>query len=411
MNIKLLFPLGFAFMFSVLNAQTPVKTSLKPFNLNPQESTVKKRSLESDLPQFVVDLRWDDDNDDWDYKNADTTLNKYSNNGWLIEQEERRTWGQNKSVFTYDGAGRELTRFSFDKNTNGGWDTSSLNTAIYDANGLTIKMTDKYNWSGSYWSDSSIQRFTNSVDSKGRITEQIQERWNMSNGYDYETKTIYSYGADDKIDRLELQAWNDTFDTFFPMVIYDSIVWYQYVENDAFLDKSKPLYVSGIQLNPEGKIETTIVWTYDKLDNVLSQMFTTTNADGESELERDLYEYKYDAEGRCVESLEFDYDDIEKDYFPDRKTIYAKFYTAPNLAIDALIPNEKVYPNPAVNRVYFTEKVIKLDILNMQGQRQLSADFLQAKTPLDVSSLTAGTYIIRYINQQGMMRSSQLLIQ
>lgn len=411
MKIKSLLTIGFACMYSVLNAQTPVKTALKPFNLKTQESTVKKRSLETDLPEFVVDLRWDGDNDDWDYKDADTTLNKYSNNGWLIEQEERRTWGQNKSLFTYDGAGRELTRFSFDKNTNGGWDTSSLNTAIYDSNGLIVKMTDKYNWSGSYWSDSSIQRYTNSVDSKGRIIEQIQERWNMSNGYDYETKTIYSYGADDKIDRLELQAWNDSLNAFDPMVIYDSIVWYKYVENDAFLDKSKPLYVSGIQLNPEGKIETTIVWTYDKQDNVLSQLFTTTNADGESELERDLYEYKYDADGRCVESLEFDYDDIEKDYFPDRKTIYAKFYTAPNLATEALIPNETVYPNPAVDYIFLKEKVTDLELLNMQGQHQLSIKFLEADVPFDISSLTAGTYILSYRNQEGLLRTSQLLIQ
>jgi hypothetical protein len=186
MNIKSLISLAFAAIFSLAQAQMPVKKSLNPFTSNSQELMVEKRSLETDLPGIVIDMDWDEDNGDWDFMNADTTLNKYSNNGWLIEETDLRSWGQSKSVYTYNGVGRELTRLSLKyTDPNGKWDTFSLETITYDANGLTKKSLVQYNWNGSNWEDSSIQRYTNKVDSKGRITEQIQESWSMTDGYEF----------------------------------------------------------------------------------------------------------------------------------------------------------------------------------------------------------------------------------
>jgi len=61
----------------------------------------------------------------------------------------------------------------------------------------------------------------------------------------------------------------------------------------------------------------------------------------------------------------------------------------------------------AISEIGITE----LELLNMQGQQQLSIKFLEADVPFDVSSLTAGAYILRYRNQEGLLRTSQLLIQ
>ncbi|MDA8629715.1 T9SS type A sorting domain-containing protein [Bacteroidia bacterium] len=393
----------------MVQAQMPVKKTLNPFISNSQELKVEKRSLETDLPELVINMNWDEDNGDWIV--LDTTLNKYSNNGWLLEETKLRSWGQYKSIYTYDGAGRELTRLSLDYiDANRRWDTSGLYRTTYDANGLTIKSLDKYNWNGSNWEDSSMRRYTNKVDSKGRITEQIQERWSMADGYEYVSKTLYAYGIDNKINRLELQGWSDSLNAFEQMVVYDSIVWYQYVENDAFLEKSKPLYVSGISSMDEMKNFITITWSYDKKDNIIEQTMLNEDESGDGVLERERYEYKYDSEGRCIEALYF-YGEGEKDNIPESRTIYAKFYTAPNLATQKLVTNEKVYPNPAVDYIFLKEKVTELELLNMQGQQQLSIKFLEADVPFDVSSLTAGTYILRYRNQEGLLSTSQLLIQ
>ncbi|MDA9213991.1 T9SS type A sorting domain-containing protein [Bacteroidia bacterium] len=393
----------------MVQAQMPVKKTLNPFISNSQELKVEKRSLETDLPELVINMNWDEDNGDWIV--LDTTLNKYSNNGWLLEETKLRSWGQYKSIYTYDGAGRELTRLSLDYiDANRRWDTSGLYRTTYDANGLTIKSLDKYNWNGSNWEDSSMRRYTNKVDSKGRITEQIQERWSMADGYEYVSKTLYAYGIDNKINRLELQGWSDSLNAFEQMVVYDSIVWYQYVENDAFLEKSKPLYVSGISSMDEMKNFITITWSYDKKDNIIEQTMLNEDESGDGVLERERYEYKYDSEGRCIEALYF-YGEGEKDNIPESRTIYAKFYTAPNLATQKLVTNEKVYPNPAVDYIFLKEKVTDLELLNMQGQHQLSIKFLEADVPFDVSSLTAGTYILRYRNQEGLLSTSQLLIQ
>ena len=409
MKFKLLISFAFVAIFSMVQAQMPVKKMLNPFMSNSQELKVEKRSLETDLPQSVINMNWDEDNGDWII--LDTTLNKYSNNGWLMEETELRSWGQYKSIYTYDGAGRELTRLSLDYiDVNRKWDTSSLETTTYDENGLTIKSLDKYNWNGSNWEDSSMRRYTNKVDSKGRITEQIQERWSMTDGYEYVSKTLYAYGIDNKINRLELQGWSDSLNAFEQMVVYDSVVWYQYVENDAFLEKSKPLYVSGMSSTDEMKNFITITWSYDKKDNITEQTMLNEDESGDGVLERERYEYKYDSEGRCIEAVYF-YDEGEKDNIPESRTIYAKFYTAPNLVTENLVTNEKIYPNPAVDYIFLKEKVTELELLNMQGQQQLSIKFLEADVPFDVSSLTAGTYILRYRNQEGLLRTSQLLIQ
>jgi hypothetical protein len=145
-------------------------------------------------------------------------------------------------------------------------------------------------------------------------------------------------------------------------------------------------------------------------DNVLEETTFFQDDQGNESKESGRYEYTYDSKGRCTQRIEFDYDEEEGVYTPRSKWIYAKFYTAPNLATQKLVTNEKVYPNPAVDYIFLKENVTELKITNMQGQQQLSVEFLQADAAFDISSLTPGTYILRYRNKQGLLRTSRLLV-
>ncbi|MEC8693242.1 MAG: T9SS type A sorting domain-containing protein [Bacteroidota bacterium] len=408
MKIKSLLSFAFACVIGVLNAQAPVKTTLNPFNFNHQETKVKKRSLETDLPEFEIQVRWDEDSDGWSEDDIDTTINVYSDNGWLTSRTRIYSWGsKSRYAYTYDGAGRELTRLTY-RYMNGKWDTSGFRSYTYDENGLTKQRIVHNQYINNRWDDTFMSRYTSKVDNYGRITEKIIEGWNVEDGYSYDEKVLYFYGSDGNLNKFESYEFDDSLNAFVPDVKYDSISWHTYIKNDEELEKSKPLYASGVGFGP--KVEYTITWSYDKHDNLLEQTTFVKDDQGNESEYSERYEYTYDSKGRCTQRIEFDYDEEEGVHIPSNKWIYAKFYTAPNLATEDLIVNETVYPNPAVGCVFFKEKVTELKIINMQGQQQLSVEFLQADAAFDISSLTPGTYILRYRNKQGLVRASRLLV-
>jgi hypothetical protein len=410
MKFKLLISFAFVAIFSMVQAQMPVKKMLNPFMSNSQELKVEKRSLETDLPEFEIRVRWDVDSDGWSDDDIDTTINGYSDNGWLTSRTQIYSWGsKSRDAYTYDGAGRELTRLTY-RYMNGNWDTSSLWTHTYDEKGLMKQTAYKSGYYAHRWGDSSFNRYTNKVDQQGRIIERVEEGWTAIDGYEFEEKTVYSYGSDGKMNQFESYDWNDSLNAFDISVRYDSITWYQYIENDEELEKSKPLYAKGVMFYEglQGKI--TVSFSYDMHDNVLEETTFFQDDQGNESKESGRYEYTYDSKGRCTQRIEFDYDEEEGVYTPRSKWIYAKFYTAPNLATQKLVTNEKVYPNPAVDYIFLKENVTELKITNMQGQQQLSVEFLQADAAFDISSLTPGTYILRYRNKQGLLRTSRLLV-
>lgn len=244
MNIKSLISFSFAAIFSVMQAQMPVKNLLNPFITNSQELKVEKRSIETDLPELIISIRWDEEKDGWLEDEADTTIQVYSNNGWLIERKEIYNFsGKSRYYYTYEGTGRELTRIS-SRYIEGNWDTTMLNSHTYDEKGLLKQIVSKYDWmrEGGGWNDSSRRRFTNKVDQQGRIIERIEEDWTAEDGYEFEEKILYSYGSDGKLFGFESYNWNDSLNAFVIVGRYDSLSWHQYFENDESLEKSKPLY-------------------------------------------------------------------------------------------------------------------------------------------------------------------------
>ena len=411
MNTKSLLSFAFACVIGVLNAQAPVKTALNPFNFNDRETKVKKRSLETDLPEFEIQVRWDEDSDGWSEDDIDTTIYVYSDNGWLTSSTGIYRWdSKSRYVYTYDGAGRELALLTY-RYMNGNWDTSSLRSHTYDEKGLLKQTVYKTGYYAYRWGDSSMNRYTNKVDQQGRIIERVEESWNVDHGYEFDEKIRYSYGSDGKMNQFESYFWNDSLNAFAIGTRIDTISWHTYIENDEELEKSKPLYASGADFYQGSKVELTITWSYDKYDNLLEQTTLAQDDQGNESKQSERHEYTYDSKGRCIQRIEFYYDEEEGVYIPSSKYIYAKFYTAPNLATEDLIVNKTVYPNPAVDYIFLREKVTELELLNMQGQQQLSIKFLEADVPFDISSITAGTYILRYRNQEGLLRTSQLLIQ
>ncbi len=411
MKIKSLLSFAFACVIGVLNAQAPVKTTLNPFNFNQQETKVKKRSLETDLPEFEIRFQWDETRDSWWENNIDTTINEYSDNGWLTERTRIYNNGgfKSRNVYTYDGAGRELTNLIY-RYMNGKWDTSGFRSHTYDENGLMKQSIGHNQYINNRWYDTFMSRYTSKVDNYGRITERIDEAWSAEDGYDFSEKYLYFYGSDGNLNKFESYEFDDSLNAFVLNVKYDSISWHTYIENDEELEKSKPLYASGVEFYRGSKVEYTITWSYDKYDNLLEQTTLVQDDQGNESKYGEKYEYTYDSKGRCTQRIEFDYDEEEGVHIPSNKWIYAKFYTAPNLATEDLTANETVYPNPAVGSVFLKEDVTELKIINMQGQQQLSIEFLEADAAFDISSLTPGAYILHYRNKQGLVRASRLLV-
>ncbi|MFA6580236.1 MAG: Ig-like domain-containing protein, partial [Paludibacter sp.] len=66
-----------------------------------------------------------------------------------------------------------------------------------------------------------------------------------------------------------------------------------------------------------------------------------------------------------------------------------------------------VYPNPAINRIYFSKNVSEAALFSLQGKKILSA---YNEHSLDVSALSKGLYIVRTIEIDGNKKSTKLEI-
>ncbi len=397
-------------LMSPVGAQQIQKNNLNFFD-NTKKQLVQKRSLETDLPEREIHTWWNESIGDWN-KESDTAVNQYSNNGLLMERAFNRTWSQELNHYTYDGSGRELTALGLsDYSGSGSWDTSSLDVTIYDAKGLPSKVIYYWGWSGGSFEDSIVNRYSNALDGNGRITEQVTETWDEIEGFLKEQKIVFSYGKDNKINLLELYNWNDSLNTFELFIQYDSIDWYSYVENDAFLDKSKPSYVSGTWNMDGNKTFVVINMSYDAADNLIQQVMSMSE-NGTDWIDDigELNQYQYDSKGRCIEHLELDYVDSIEDYIPRKRVTFSSFYTAPNLDIKTDTYNNLVYPNPAKNIINVTKNILDISIINTQGQIVLNNPSI-INNQVDISGLHSGIYIVQSTLNNGETRTEKLLIQ
>ncbi len=393
-----------------IHAQQIQKNKLN-FHNNIKNQMIQKRSLEKDLPEIEIHTWWNESIEDWD-KESDTATNKYSNNGLLMERTYNRSWSKELEQYAYDGSGRELSNFGLYYNSGTkSWDTSSLDLTIYDASGLPVKTIYYYGWSSGTWQDSNVNRYSNSIDGNGRITEQVTETWDEVNGFLKEQKIVFSYGKDNKINLLELHNWNDSLNAFELFIQYDSIVWHSYVENDAFLEKSKPTYVSGTWNMDGNKSVIVINMNYDAADNLIQQVMSMSE-DGIDWIDDigELNEYQYDSKGRCIEHLELDYVDSIDDYIPSKRTTFSSFYTAPNLAVNTVDNLNLIYPNPAKNWIIVPETTLNISVFNSQGQLVLSSK-TTINNQVDITELDSGIYFVQSSLKNGETLTEKLLIQ
>ncbi len=393
-----------------IHAQQIQKNKLN-FHNNIKNQMIQKRSLEKDLPEIEIHTWWNESIEDWD-KESDTATNKYSNNGLLMERTYNRSWSKELEQYAYDGSGRELSNFGLYYNSGTkSWDTSSLDLTIYDASGLPVKTIYYYGWSSGTWQDSNVNRYSNSIDGNRRITEQVTETWDEVNGFLKEQKIVFSYGKDNKINLLELHNWNDSLNAFELFIQYDSIVWHSYVENDAFLEKSKPTYVSGTWNMDGNKSFIVINMNYDVADNLIQQVMSMSE-DGIDWIDDivELNEYQYDSKGRCIEHLELDYVDSIDDYIPSKRTTFSSFYTAPNLAVNTVDNLNLIYPNPAKNWIIVPESTLNISVFNSQGQLVLSSK-TTINNQVDITELDSGIYFVQSSLKNGETFTKKLLIQ
>ena len=64
--------------------------------------------------------------------------------------------------------------------------------------------------------------------------------------------------------------------------------------------------------------------------------------------------------------------------------------------------NFKIYPNPIVDvvNIDFETDITKISVFNLLGQGIITKSFNSNKATIDVSSLHAGTYIIKVVSDQ-----------
>jgi len=208
-----------------------------------------------------------------------------------------------------------------------------------------------------------------------------------------------------------LYNWNDSLNAFELRIQYDSIAWHSYVENDAFLEKSKPTYVSGTWNMDGNKTFVVINMNYDAADNLIQQVMSMSE-DGIDWIDDigELNEYQYDSKGRCIEYLELDYDDSIEDYIPRKRVTFSNFYTAPNLDIKTDNYNNLVYPNPAKTIINVPKTILDITIINTHGQIVMNKASI-INNQIDISVLHSGIYIVQSTLNNGETRTEKLLIQ
>ena len=396
-------------------AQQSLKTNLfTPKNSNPSNTEVKKRALEDDLPQNQYTTYWDRNSNDWG-TTWDTINMTYYTNGLLSERNRKYSWGQlNVTNYEYDGAGRETynieVQYSSDMSTK---DTNSISITEYDENGLISKSIRRYNYNRD-WSDSNITTYENKVDANGRITEQTTQDWDDDLGEMVnDQRILFSYGSDNKINRLELQFWDDSAQAFVSQITYDTVVWHIYVENDAMLELSKPAYVSGGGNMDGTEMKLRIQFEYDEYDNEITQT-TYMSADGGENWMEDLggiSEYTYDSEGRCIERKEKYFDQDSGFYIYNNKDIFSNFYDAPSLKVmDDSELNNHIFPNPSNGQITITGDINEYVIYSLQGKKVKSCVGRMTNPKVDVSNLNDGFYWVNWSTSDGNTFTQKLQI-
>lgn len=383
-------------------------------NPNPTNTEVKKRALEDDLPQIQYTTYWDRNNNDW--ANIWDTINmSYYTNGLMSERNRKYSWGGNFNVtnYEYDGAGRETfsieLQYSSDMSTK---DTNSISITEYDENGLISKSIRRYNYSGD-WSDSNITTYENKVDGNGRITEQTMQEWDGDLGQMVnDQKVLFSYGSDNKINKLELQYWDDSAQSFVSQITYDTVVWHIYIENDAMLELSKPAYVSGGGNMDGTEMKLRIQFEYDEHDNEITQT-TYMSADGGQNWMEDLggiSEYTYDTEGRCIERKEKYFDQDSGFYIYNNKDLFSNFYAAPNLKVNYELELVNIFPNPSNEYITITGEINEYVIYSLQGNMVKRCVGRMSNPKVDVSNLNDGFYWVNWSNTNGKTFTQKLQV-
>jgi hypothetical protein len=67
-----------------------------------------------------------------------------------------------------------------------------------------------------------------------------------------------------------------------------------------------------------------------------------------------------------------------------------------------------IYPNPASDHIYFSNKVAKANLFTLQGQKVLSVENSQS---VNISNLPKGLYIVKLVDLSGNQQTSKIEVQ
>ena len=301
---------------------------------------------------------WNVVNKVWDKTAIDTTI--YENK--KIKQYSTKLWNKTTSLYEnsykeeyqYDSEGNEVTyEFLIWDKTAQKWTGSAKNTKGYNAQNQLIE-TNKFNFNTLTQQYDATSKETHLVDSENRIIETTAFKYDQSGGLVPDSKTTNKYGFD--IDTSVLYTYDANLLSFVP----STRLSYGYGVNEKLIRMTTELYSKS-----DSKWNISILWNYT-----------------------------LDSNGNWDEGIR--QNALAGTLTLSRKTKY--YYTQYNLVANSTLtsPAIEIYPNPSNGHLTVSQlsDFQNLSIYTLTGTLVLSRSLNQNEIFLDLSSYSAGSYLL-----------------
>lgn len=299
----------------------------------------------------LVGQNWDG----LDWHTESVTNREYDTNGNLIKISKIDT----RRLFYYNAQGYVDTEI-FQVNKNGTWEDRTRYQSTYPPNAIIQTI---YSWDNNVWKENS--RTSDTYDSNGNLVQGLSEVWD---GTSWEKHTLYfsSYNTAGNPLQILSQQWNETF-------------W-----NNHFLHS--------YSYDAEGKLIHRVIKKW--MDGAWELSFQQS--------------HEYDTESDLINSRSEDWNGTTwktKNYV---RYHYAEFTSAD---IPLLLPFS-LFPNPASTSVTLKSEGLRhANIFDQQGRPVRSQSLAgQPQESLQLGNLPTGTYLVQVLDADGKIGIKPLQI-
>jgi hypothetical protein len=161
-------------------------------------------------PAKATNYIWNTLTNNWDF--FDTTLYTYTGTGY-VASATRKNDSNNfiaRILTAYDTSFRVIE--SVYQAWSAGWVNDHRDTFVFD-NYNQLILHEYHTWGGSQWNVISGDRFQNTYNASGKITQQVVQTWNGSAWVNSSRKT-HAYNGNDQVTQTIAESWNTSLSTW-----------------------------------------------------------------------------------------------------------------------------------------------------------------------------------------------------